>query len=224
MELRLIIEKERAAEIIPLIGSTGGLTPHARPMISEPRFGNRNSDLDIFANSFAAVGTNEHHPACLKSIASKVIARAEISSRTGIPRSTVGYYVRKFNELAAKGKPVVLPGLSLGLRMPRNYTEDIPLISRLETKILGSIGHGAREGLYYRERFQTSEGGRFTYNKWSGEFSQFVSDLARSQQPSIARKPARRNLRALFSASGLTDFSLFDSTYSSQAIPESESE
>ena len=41
-------------------------------------------------------------------------------------------------------------GLSLGLRKPRNYTEDIPLISRLEAKILGSIGHGDWEGLYYR--------------------------------------------------------------------------
>jgi hypothetical protein len=74
----------------------------------------------------------------------------EISSRTGIPRSTVGYYVRKFNKLAAKGKPVVFPGLNLGPRMPRNYTEDVPLISRLEAKILGSIGHGDWEGLYYR--------------------------------------------------------------------------
>ena len=50
---------------------------------------------------------------------------SEISFRTGIPRSTVGYYVRKFNRLAAKGKPVVFPGLSQGPRMPRNYTEDI---------------------------------------------------------------------------------------------------
>lgn len=66
MELRLIIKKERTTEIIPLTGSTGGLAPHAIPMISEPRFGNRNSDLDIFANNFTAVGTNEHHPARLK--------------------------------------------------------------------------------------------------------------------------------------------------------------
>jgi hypothetical protein len=41
-------------------------------MISEPRFGNKNSDLDIFANSFAAVGTNGHTPARLKNIAAKV--------------------------------------------------------------------------------------------------------------------------------------------------------
>jgi len=32
----------------------------------------------------------------------------QIASRTSILRSTVGYYVRKFNRLAAEGKPVVL--------------------------------------------------------------------------------------------------------------------
>jgi hypothetical protein len=74
----------------------------------------------------------------------------EISSRTGIPRSTVGYYVRKFNKLAAKGKPVVFPDLSLVPRMPRDYAEDFQLISRLEPKILRSIGHGDMEGLYCR--------------------------------------------------------------------------
>ena len=76
----------------------------------------------------------------------------EISSRTGIPRSTVGYYVRKFNKLAAKGKPVVFPGLSQGPRMIHNYTEDIPLISLVEAKVLGSMVDGDWEGLYYRLR------------------------------------------------------------------------
>lgn len=32
----------------------------------------------------------------------------EISFETGIPRSTVGYYVRKFNKLARSGEPIVL--------------------------------------------------------------------------------------------------------------------
>jgi len=31
----------------------------------------------------------------------------EISFETGIPRSTVGYYVRKFNKCAKSGKPIV---------------------------------------------------------------------------------------------------------------------
>ena len=34
---------------------------------------------------------------------------SQISLNTGIPRSTVGYYVRKFNKFAKNGRPVVLP-------------------------------------------------------------------------------------------------------------------
>jgi len=74
----------------------------------------------------------------------------EISSRTGIPRSTVGYYVRKFNKLAAKGKPVVFPGPNHGPRIPSNYTQDIQLMSNLETRILESVVHGDWEEIYYR--------------------------------------------------------------------------
>lgn len=33
----------------------------------------------------------------------------QIASATGIPRSTVGYYVRKFSRLAAGGRPIVIP-------------------------------------------------------------------------------------------------------------------
>jgi hypothetical protein len=49
------MEKERAIRIIPLIKLNGGLTPHASPMMSEPRFGNRNSDLEIVARDFIAL-------------------------------------------------------------------------------------------------------------------------------------------------------------------------
>ena len=38
----------------------------------------------------------------------------QISLRTGIPRSTVGYYVRKFNKYAKDGRPVVLPQMREG--------------------------------------------------------------------------------------------------------------
>jgi hypothetical protein len=74
----------------------------------------------------------------------------EISSRTGIPRGTVGYYVRKFNKLAAKGKPVVFLGPSHSPGIPSNYTQDIQLMSNLERRILESVVHGDWEGLYYR--------------------------------------------------------------------------
>lgn len=33
----------------------------------------------------------------------------DIAFETGIPRSTVGYYVRKFNKKAKRGDPIILP-------------------------------------------------------------------------------------------------------------------
>jgi hypothetical protein len=73
----------------------------------------------------------------------------EMSSGTGIPRSTVGYYVRKFNKLAVKGKPVVFPGQNDNLRILSSYTQDIPLMSKLEERILNARA-GDWEGLFYR--------------------------------------------------------------------------
>ncbi len=61
IELRLITKKEMSIEIIPFVWSRGGLIPHARPMIKDPRFGNKNSDREIFANSFVGVDTAESH-------------------------------------------------------------------------------------------------------------------------------------------------------------------
>ena len=48
----------------------------------------------------------------------------QISSSTNIPRSTVGYYVRKFNRLAAQGKPVVFQGLNQSVR-EQDPTDDM---------------------------------------------------------------------------------------------------
>ena len=42
-----------------------------------------------------------------------------ISFLTGVPRSTVGYYVRKFNRLAVEGKTVVFPGAH---KAPREFS------------------------------------------------------------------------------------------------------
>jgi len=33
----------------------------------------------------------------------------EIALKTGYPRSTVGYYIRKFNKKAKRGEPIILP-------------------------------------------------------------------------------------------------------------------
>lgn len=54
-ELMFIMEKDNAIRIAPSIKPKGGLAPHASPIISEPRLGKRNSDLDILASSLIGV-------------------------------------------------------------------------------------------------------------------------------------------------------------------------
>ncbi|UCD73507.1 MAG: hypothetical protein JSW01_02360 [Candidatus Bathyarchaeota archaeon] len=70
----------------------------------------------------------------------------QISHRTTIPRSTVGYYVRKFNKLAKEGKPVVFP------RKKRSDSENIFAASikilSLQ-KALEMIENGKSQDLYY---------------------------------------------------------------------------
>ena len=51
-ELRLIILKDRAIRTTKLVRLMGGVAPQASPIISEPRFGRRNSALETVANSF----------------------------------------------------------------------------------------------------------------------------------------------------------------------------
>jgi hypothetical protein len=51
-ELRLIMMKESAIRIIPLIRLNGGLAPQASPMMREPRLGSRNSALETAAKDF----------------------------------------------------------------------------------------------------------------------------------------------------------------------------
>jgi len=48
----LIMEKERTTKITPLIKPKGGLAPQASPIIREPKFGRRNSDLETLASNF----------------------------------------------------------------------------------------------------------------------------------------------------------------------------
>ena len=54
-ELMFIMENDNVVRIAPSIKPKGGLAPHASPIISEPRLGKRNSDLDILASSFIEV-------------------------------------------------------------------------------------------------------------------------------------------------------------------------
>ena len=66
----------------------------------------------------------------------------QISSTTGIPRSTVGYYVRKFNRLAVEGKPVVFPGA----RQARGDRVISPLTTMIATDFKWKIRKMFQEG------------------------------------------------------------------------------
>ena len=61
-ELKLIIVKERATRTIRLSNDAGGVTPQASPMISEPKFGRRNSALDTVPSSFIVSGMASPKP------------------------------------------------------------------------------------------------------------------------------------------------------------------
>ena len=50
-----IIEKDRTIKTNPSTKPNGGFAPHASPIMSEPRFGNKNSDLEIVARDFIAL-------------------------------------------------------------------------------------------------------------------------------------------------------------------------
>jgi len=80
----------------------------------------------------------------------------QISSRTGIPRSTVGYYVRKFNKLAVEGKPIVFPRERkiASARRDSPFSHFLPLmkemaVRKVRAKILLMLGDGRYQELYY---------------------------------------------------------------------------
>lgn len=78
----------------------------------------------------------------------------KIASLTGIPRSTVGYYVRKFNRLAAEGKPVVLPQEGKVTRETSTFAKSLQLVKEMALKkiridILNMLNAGNYERLYY---------------------------------------------------------------------------
>jgi hypothetical protein len=96
--------------------------------------------------------TNSDRNKVIYELWEKNLTIEQISSSTNIPRSTVGYYVRKFNRLAAQGKPVVFPGISQGTREQDSFAEDArPVtLSLLQMKIEDRAMKGDWEGLYYR--------------------------------------------------------------------------
>ena len=73
----------------------------------------------------------------------------EISSVTGIPRSTVGYYVRKFNKLAVKGEPVVFASSHKDVKDPSKRFLDETAVRQLMLKAIEMFTKGQAQQLYY---------------------------------------------------------------------------
>ena len=80
----------------------------------------------------------------------------QISSRTGVPRSTVGYYVRKFNKLAVEEKPIVFPRERkiVSARRDSPFSNFIQPVMEMAVKkaranILLMLSDGKYQQLYY---------------------------------------------------------------------------
>lgn len=80
----------------------------------------------------------------------------QISSRTGIPRSTVGYYARKFNRLGAEGKPAVFPAsLKAATLSTTSLAQEIisagqqMAIDTFKVKCMKMLRDGLYDQLYY---------------------------------------------------------------------------
>jgi len=74
----------------------------------------------------------------------------QISSMSGIPRSTIGYYVRKFNRLAAKGEPVVFPSThsEVSRDSPLHFMNDW-IVQQYKVQAYEWLCKGEFERLYY---------------------------------------------------------------------------
>src|SRR4030066_80568 len=80
----------------------------------------------------------------------------QIAVETGIPRGTVAYYVRKFNRVAAQGKPVVFPESETARSklegfFSSEFKEVIRELNRLKMfkRVVALIGKGSYQDAYY---------------------------------------------------------------------------
>ena len=65
----------------------------------------------------------------------------EIALETGYPRSTVGYYIRKFNKKAIRGEPIILPHI-----VERPDSETLALQAVLKSNVFGKLTDMVRDG------------------------------------------------------------------------------
>ena len=65
----------------------------------------------------------------------------EIALETGYPRSTVGYYTRKFKKKAIRGEPIILPHV-----VERPDSETLALLAVLKGNVLVNLAEMIRTG------------------------------------------------------------------------------
>jgi hypothetical protein len=71
----------------------------------------------------------------------------QTASQLGIPRSTVGYYFRKFNRQASQGRAIVIP--RKGTERAEAALDSAVAKSLIVTKLLEILGSGRVEYAYY---------------------------------------------------------------------------
>jgi len=124
----------------------------------------------------------------------------EISTLTGIPHSTVGYYVRKFNTAARAGMPLPLPPPSK--KQPAEIEFSFLQKHKVMEFLLNLLRTNDAQTIYYHlasMKLLTELFGRLTLTKEERELLSSAMTVAQQAQPTVQRQGPK--LTELFSGS-----------------------
>jgi transposase len=113
----------------------------------------------------------------------------EISTLTGVPRSTVGYYVRKFNAAARAGMPLPLPPPSK--KQPAEIVFSFLTKAKVMEFVLNLLKTGDAQTIYYNlasMKLLTELIGRLTLTKEERELLSSAMTAAKPAQPTVQKQ------------------------------------
>jgi hypothetical protein len=127
----------------------------------------------------------------------------EISTLTGVPRSTVGYYVRKFNAAARAAMPLPLPPPSK--KQPAEIVFSFLTKAKVMEFVLNLLKTSDAQTIYYNlasMKLLTELIGRLGLTKEERELLSSAMTAAKPAQPTVQRRAA--TLPELFPDSNLS--------------------